>query len=169
MQYSALHNRTWKTPTVQKPCRNRAVMAYKTKKPWNLSISRHFLVRWKGLEPPAYWFVGTEWHILSISSFDVKTSFWSNHRYFAVVILLHPLHCSHAFAPVIHPCDVQKMCKSVQSQNQPGKTGCFAQPQKLDFNGIYCAKSSSFIQTTILHDTSVLWQGLGHPNRHRLI
>ena len=33
MQYSALHNRTWKTPTVQKPCRNRAPMAYKTKKP----------------------------------------------------------------------------------------------------------------------------------------
>ena len=32
MQYSALHNRTWKTPTVQKPCRNRAAMAYKTKK-----------------------------------------------------------------------------------------------------------------------------------------
>jgi len=27
----------------------------------------------------------------------------------------------------------------VQSQNQPGKTGCFAQPQKLDFNGIYRA------------------------------
>ena len=25
MQYSALHNRTWKTPTVQKPCRNRAL------------------------------------------------------------------------------------------------------------------------------------------------
>ena len=34
---------------------------------------------------------------------------------------------------------VQKMCKSVQSQNQPGKTSCFAQPQKLDFNGIYRA------------------------------
>ena len=33
MQYSALHNLTWKTPTVQKPCRNRATMAYKTKKP----------------------------------------------------------------------------------------------------------------------------------------
>ena len=33
MQYSALHNRTWITPTVQKPCRNRAPMAYKTKKP----------------------------------------------------------------------------------------------------------------------------------------
>ena len=33
MQYSALHHRTWKTPTVQKPCRNRAAMAYKTKKP----------------------------------------------------------------------------------------------------------------------------------------
>ena len=33
----------------------------------------------------------------------------------------------------------------------------------------YCAKSSSFIQTTILHETPVLWQGLGHPNRHRLI
>ena len=32
MQYSALHNRTWITPTVQKPCRNRALMAYKTKK-----------------------------------------------------------------------------------------------------------------------------------------
>ena len=32
-QFSALHNRTWKTPTVQKPCRNRALMAYKTKKP----------------------------------------------------------------------------------------------------------------------------------------
>ena len=31
-QYSALHHRTWKTPTVQKPCRNRAPMAYKTKK-----------------------------------------------------------------------------------------------------------------------------------------
>ena len=25
MQYSALHHRTWKTPTVQKPCRNRAL------------------------------------------------------------------------------------------------------------------------------------------------
>ena len=33
MQYSALHHRTWITPTVQKPCRNRAPMAYKTKKP----------------------------------------------------------------------------------------------------------------------------------------
>ena len=33
MQCSALHNRTWKTPTVQKPCRNRAAMAHKTKKP----------------------------------------------------------------------------------------------------------------------------------------
>ena len=32
MQYSALHHRTWKTPTVQKPCRNRAPMAYKNKK-----------------------------------------------------------------------------------------------------------------------------------------
>ena len=32
MQYSALHHRTWKTPTVQKTCRNRATMAYKTKK-----------------------------------------------------------------------------------------------------------------------------------------
>ena len=32
MQYSALHNRTGITPTVQKPCRNRAAMAYKTKK-----------------------------------------------------------------------------------------------------------------------------------------
>ena len=30
MQYSALHHRTWITPTVQKPCRNRALMAYKT-------------------------------------------------------------------------------------------------------------------------------------------
>ena len=29
MQYSALHHRTWITPTVQKPCRNRAPMAYK--------------------------------------------------------------------------------------------------------------------------------------------
>ena len=33
MQYSALHNRTWITPTVQKPCRNRALMAHKIKKP----------------------------------------------------------------------------------------------------------------------------------------
>ena len=32
MQYSALHHRTWKTPTVQKPCRNRAAMAYKKKR-----------------------------------------------------------------------------------------------------------------------------------------
>ena len=32
MQYSALHHRTWITPTVQKPCRSRAPMAYKTKK-----------------------------------------------------------------------------------------------------------------------------------------
>ena len=156
---------THRAKTVQKPCTH----GLQNKKAMKLSISRHFLVRWKGLEPPAYWFVGTEWHILSISSFDAKTLFWSNCRYFTVVILLHSLHRLHVFAPVIHPCDVQKMCKSVQRKNQPGKTGCFAQPQKLDFNGIYCAKSSSFIQTTILHDTPVLWQGLGHPNRHRLI
>ena len=169
MQYSALHNRTWITPTVQKPCRNRAPMAHKTKKPWNLSISRHFLVRWKGLEPPAYWFVGTEWHILSISSFDAKTLFWSNCRYFTVVILLHSLHRLHVFAPVIHPRDVQKMCKSVQSQNQPDKMVSKWATFLLDFWGISSTKIPSFIQATILHDTSVLWQGLGHPNRHRLI
>ena len=31
MQYSALHHRTWKTPTVQKPCRNRALTPGQTK------------------------------------------------------------------------------------------------------------------------------------------
>ena len=45
------------------------------------------------------------------------------------------------------------MCKSVQNQNQPSKTGCFAQPQKLDFNGIQCVILPNFIQTTILYDT----------------
>ena len=121
------------------------------------------------LEPAGYWFVGTEWHILSISSFDAKTLFWSNCRYFTVVILLHSLHRLHVFAPVIHPCDVQKMCKSVQSQNQPDKMVSKWATFLLDFWGISSTKIPSFIQATILHDTSVLWQGLGHPNRHRLI
>ena len=31
MQYSALHHRTWITPTVQKPCRNRALTPRQTK------------------------------------------------------------------------------------------------------------------------------------------
>ena len=37
MQYSALHNRTWKPPTVQKPCRNRALVAHS---------QNHRLSRW---------------------------------------------------------------------------------------------------------------------------
>ena len=101
MQYSALHNRTWKTPTVQKPCthglqnkkamksfdftastvdiptcwnprakqqptgliacgaaRRRPVRApsivqTKKEKPAH-NVYWFFLVRWKGLEPPAY-------------------------------------------------------------------------------------------------------------------
>ena len=95
--------------------------------------------------------------------------FLSIYRKFVFCICCILCTCYSLLHPLSSRSGVQKMCKSVQSQNQPGKTGCFAQPQKLDFNGIYCAKSSSFIQTTILHDTSVLWQGLGHPNRHRLI
>ena len=145
----------------------------KTKNPNPSPIEKRFGFSWfgamEGTRTPGLLIRRNRMAHFSISSFGDRTSFQSNQRYFAVVILLHSLHCLHVFAPVIHPCDVQKMCKSVQSQNQPGKTGCFAQPQKLDFNSIYCAKSSSFIQTTILHDTSVLWQGLGHPNRHRLI
>ena len=95
--------------------------------------------------------------------------FLSIYRKFAFCICCILCTCYSLLHPLSSRSGVQKMCKSVQSQNQPGKTSCFAQPKKLDFNGIYCAKSSSFIQTTILHDTSVLWQGLGHPNRHRLI
>ena len=99
----------------------------------------------------------------------VKSLFLSFHRKFAFCICCILCTCYPLSHPLSSYSGVQKVCKNVQSQNQPGKTGCFAQPQKLDFNGIYCAKSSSFIQTTILHDTPVLWQGLGHPNRHRLI
>ena len=40
---------------------------------------------------------------------------------------------------------------------------------KAVFGALRITKIPYFIQTTILHDTSVLWQGLGHPNRHRLI
>ena len=60
------------------------------------------------------------------------------------------------------------MCKSVQSQNQPDKMVSKRATFLLDFWGIDRTKISNFIQTTILHDTPVLWQGLGHPNRHRL-
>jgi len=74
----------------------------------------------------------------------------------ALLIYCIPLHCLYSFAPVVHPCDVQKMCKSVQSQNQPGKTGRFTWLQKPDFNGIQRAEYSNFIQATILHDTPVL-------------
>ena len=63
----------------------------------------------------------------------------------------------------------RKCAKVCRAKISPAKQAVSHSPQKLDFNGIYCAKSSSFIQTTILHDTPVLWQGLGHPNRHRLI
>jgi len=36
-------------------CRaNISARAEQTKKPQDLSVLRHFLVRWKGLEPPAY-------------------------------------------------------------------------------------------------------------------
>ena len=96
MQYSALHSRTWITPTVQKPCRNRAETVHPwltkqksheifrftvstldiptgwdprakqsrpvrvpsivqtKKKNQNTFVFWFFLVRWKGLEPPAY-------------------------------------------------------------------------------------------------------------------
>ena len=113
MQYSALHNRTWKTPTVQKPCRNRAAMAYKTKKPWNLSISRHFLVRWKGLEPPAYWFVVS--HSIQLSYQRIRSV--RNMMYFTThlrlcqpffEIIFESSQKEHLF--VVSPTIFQKFC-----------------------------------------------------------
>ena len=116
MQYSALHNRTWITLTVQKPCRNRAAMAYKTKKPWNLSISRHFLVRWKGLEPPAYWFVETKRHLSSISTIHEESSFSSMHRDFRVVNLLY----SFALFALLCTCYPSLQCaENVQKCAEP--------------------------------------------------
>ena len=41
MQYSALHNRTWITPTVQKPCKNRA----ETVHPWLTKQKSHEIFR----------------------------------------------------------------------------------------------------------------------------
>ena len=42
----------------REPCTDRAetvqALAEQTKKPQDLSVLRHFLVRWKGLKPPAY-------------------------------------------------------------------------------------------------------------------
>ena len=45
MQYSALHNRTWITPTVQKPCRNRA----ETVHPWLTKQKSHEIFRFHGI------------------------------------------------------------------------------------------------------------------------
>jgi len=50
----------------------------------------------------------------------------------------------HSLAPVIHPCDVQKMCKSVQSQNQPGKTTSKSTAFLLDFLGHWKRKNFQF-------------------------
>ena len=41
MQYSALHHRTWITPTVQKPCKNRA----ETVQPWLTKQKSHEIFR----------------------------------------------------------------------------------------------------------------------------
>ena len=59
-------------PPVCKKCAEPQKMENPTR---NLTILRGILVRSRGLEPPAYCFVGTEWHILSISPFNVKSSF----------------------------------------------------------------------------------------------
>ena len=95
--------------------------------------------------------------------------FLSIYRKFAFCICCIPCTCYPLLHPLSSRSGVQKVCKNVQSQNQTGKTGRSAQSSEPDFDRIQSAKLSSFIQTTILHDTSVLWQGLGHPNRHRLI
>ena len=95
-----------------------------------------------------------------------NSSLLSFHRKFVFCIRCILCTCHPLLHPLSSRSDVQKVCKNVQSQNQPGKTGRSAQSSEPDFDRIQSAKLSSFIQTTILHNTSVLWQGLGHPNRH---
>ena len=132
MQYSALHNRTWITPTVQKPCRNRAPMAYKTKKPWNLSISRHFLVHLQGLEPWAHWLRETNVQQSSI----FKTA---QIRCFYRFIVNLRFASAASFAPVILSCirypavPVCKKCaKMCRAKISPLKQGSdfYARPGK---------------------------------------
>ena len=56
MQSRALHNSTQKTRTVHRPCKNRAAVLQENKKAMkSFDFTAFFvLVRWKGLEPPAY-------------------------------------------------------------------------------------------------------------------
>ena len=50
---------------------------------WQPNAVRTFvMVRWKGLEPPAYWFVGTKKHFLSILNFTKNRIF----RHYIVIL-----------------------------------------------------------------------------------
>ena len=163
MQYSALHNRTWKTPTVQKPC----IHGLQNKKAMKSFDFTAFSGAMEGTRTPGLLIRRNR--MAHFVHFIIRRE---------IVILIElPLFCRchsiASFALFALPCtcypslrcaeNVQKCAEPKSARQNSLKISDFP----AGFLGHQGAKISNFIQTTILHDTPVLWQGLGHPNRHR--
>ena len=110
MQYSALHNRTWKTPTVQKPCTH----GLQNKKAMKSFDFMAFFGAMEGTRTPGLLIRRNPEAIFIHSEFYDDSKFLTFCRYFRTSLPLYSLHCLHLCASIFQFSDVQKMCKNVQ-------------------------------------------------------
>ena len=165
-----------KTPTVQKPCIDRASPDFSglhnEKKASNLTIQRSFV----GVPPGTRTlgplikrnqratFINFQNHAVSLFlSFYRKLTFYIYCILCTCYPLLHPLSSRSG---------VQKVCKNVQSQNQPLKTGIRFLCNAGKTAGFEPDTAATILPVQVKHQMYInnhdSWQGFGQSNRHHL-
>ena len=126
-QFQPMQRISTKTPTVQKPCIDRASPDFSglhnKKRTLNLTIQRSFVGA-----PPGTRTLGPlikRNRCATIVNFQncVNSLFLSFYRKFVFCICCIPCICYLLLHPLSSCSGVQKVCKNVQSQNQPLKAG----------------------------------------------
>ena len=122
-QFQPMHRIPTKKPTVQKPCRPRIFGVTQQKRTSNLTIQRSF-----ASAPPGTRTLGPlikrnqRATIVNFQNYAVSL-FLSFYRKLAFCICCIPCICYLLLHPLSSCSGVQKVCKNVQNQNQPLKTG----------------------------------------------
>ena len=122
-QFQPMHRIPTKKPTVQKPCRPRIFGVTQQKRTSNLTIQRSFAIA-----PPGTRTLGPlikrnqRATIVNFQNYAVSL-FLSFYRKLAFCICCIPCICYLLLHPLSSCSGVQKVCKNVQNQNQPLKTG----------------------------------------------
>ena len=122
-QFQPMHRIPTKKPTVQKPCRPRIFGVTQQKRTSNLTIQRSF-----ASAPPGTRTLGPlikrnqRATIVNFQNY-ADSLFLSLYRKFAFRICCILCTCYPLLHPLSSRSGVQKVCKNVQSQNLPLKTG----------------------------------------------